>query len=357
MKPPLPPNEEARLARLQSFEILDTLPEQAYDDISGLASLITGTPIALVSLVDRERQWFKSKIGLDAEETPRAVSFCAHAILEPDDLMEVRDASLDHRFRDNPLVLSDPNIRFYAGAPLVTPEGEALGTLCVIDRVVKRLTDEQKEALRALSRQVMSQLQLRRAVAELEHRERILQRQERQLKIYQRKLESRNAELQVESATDPLTELMNRRAFEESLDRELERAVRYQTPLSLLMLDVDHFKSFNDSFGHPAGDEVLQRVAGLLRKESRKSDAVARYGGEEMAIVLPNTGTEDALSMAERFRCVIAEEPWDKRAITVSVGVASISDVVYDRTTLVEAADAALYAAKEAGRNRVVQAP
>jgi PAS domain S-box-containing protein len=166
MKAPLPENEAARLESLRRYAILDTLPEQEFDDLSRLAALICGTPIALVSLVDENRQWFKSKVGIEDSETPRDIAFCAHAI-NASSVMVVPDALADERFRSNPLVTGDPNVRFYAGAPLLTPEGYALGTLCVVDRVPRELSPDQLEALKALSRLVVNELELRRSVGDL----------------------------------------------------------------------------------------------------------------------------------------------------------------------------------------------
>lgn len=167
------PQEAARLAVLRDYDVLDTLPEVAFEDIVFLASYICGTPIALVSLVDESRQWFKAKVGLDTvgldiEETPREVAFCAHAILEPGELLVVPDALEDPRFATNPLVTDHPKFRFYAGAPLNSPEGLPLGTLCAFDLVPRRLTPEQARALAALSREVMVHLEMRRTIARLQ---------------------------------------------------------------------------------------------------------------------------------------------------------------------------------------------
>lgn len=190
MKANLPPNEEARLKALHEYQILDTLPQQAYDDITHLAAQICGAPIALVSLVDSDRQWFKARIGVEAEELPRDIAFCAHAILEPNELFIVPDAHQDERFADNPLVTGNPNIRFYAGAPLVTPEGNALGTLCVIDRQPRQLSEEQLSALRALARQVMAQMQLQKYFDELSQTMHEHRRMERELRASEQRFQA-----------------------------------------------------------------------------------------------------------------------------------------------------------------------
>lgn len=160
-------NEAARLAALRKYKILDTAPERAFDDLALIASQICATPIALISLIDQDRQWFKSRVGLDLHETSRSIAFCSHAI-QHQGVFSVPDALDDCRFRDNPMVVAEPHIRFYAGAPILTPDGHALGTLCVIDRVPRQLTVEQARALDALRRQVEAQLELRRNVMDLE---------------------------------------------------------------------------------------------------------------------------------------------------------------------------------------------
>src|SRR5216684_3525862 len=166
MTAPVPKNEKQRLKVLWQYSVLDTMPEEIFDDLTELAARICEAPVAMITLVDEDRQWFKAKVGVSINETSRDISFCAHAITQPG-LFIVPDATRDERFAKNPLVTSDPKVRFYAGAPLVSPDGYALGTLCVIDKVPRDLRPEQQRALTILARHVMTQLELRRHSREL----------------------------------------------------------------------------------------------------------------------------------------------------------------------------------------------
>jgi PAS domain S-box-containing protein len=194
MKAPLPIDEEERLAALREYDVLDTPAEESFDDLTFLAAKICETPIALVALVDESRQWFKSKIGISEAETPRDIAFCAHAILHKDEVLEVRDAKADPRFADNLLVTGDSHVRFYAGTPLVTPGGQALGALCVMDTAPRTLTAGQRAALRALSRHVVAQLELRRQARELAREVAVRQRGETRLRRQLDQLSAAKAE-------------------------------------------------------------------------------------------------------------------------------------------------------------------
>jgi diguanylate cyclase (GGDEF)-like protein/PAS domain S-box-containing protein len=605
---PPTPREPERIAALHRTGLLDTEPERAFDELTELAAQICGVPLAVVTLVDTERIWFKSKFGMEGTEIGRDHAFCAHAIHDSAPLI-VPDAAADPRFHDTPLVAGSPWVRFYAGYPLADPAGFNLGTLCVLDRRPRELTAEQSRALDVLARQVSTlialRIQMRIAEEEIARRRQVEEqfsaseqrfrafmdyspaiafikddagrytfvnrivctrfdlpeekwlgktdrdifapdvarslremdlkvlecgqgvktleyvptdgrmtvwntlkfpmpmndgriflagigieitaeveaeaatrqseekfrsvieglaegvylidnrdgrvveansalttmlgyskeelarlrardlftgededtirrtdaeartalasngryslgrrlyrrkngevldvfvqlgyvpqgergltsvivrditeqrRYEERLEAYQRELEQANAALRTLATTDSLTGARNRAAFDQRLAHELDRTQRYGRPLSLLLLDVDHFKPFNDTFGHPAGDEVLRTVASILQRAIRETDFFARYGGEEFAAILPETDRAGALGIAERCRRMVAEHPWPKRAITISVGSGTVAGAEAEAGDLLDDADLALYRSKRYGRNRVTQA-
>ncbi len=348
--------EQERLAALHNLAILDTHSEQQYDDLTSLASFICGTPMALISLVDKDRQWFKSKVGLTLDGTPRTESVCSYTIEQPG-LFIVPDATQDERFANMPLVAQGV-FRFYAGAPINTMEGHKIGSLCVLDDKPRELTEEQKTALLVLSRSATAYLSIRGQVQQL-----LKNADERRMIEYQLRenhglLEEANRQLQQLAQTDALTGLPNRRVIESGLDEE-QRAV--PTPgrsLSMLMIDVDHFKKVNDTYSHETGDLVLQRVAEVLRSSTREHDTVARYGGEEFVVLLRGASHAVALAQAERLRAAIAGDAKSPVPVTISVGVATAGHDQWQREVplLLTQADKALYAAKRGGRNRVCSA-
>lgn len=323
-----PDEEAARLAALRRYEILDTVPEPAFERIVRLASYVVGAPISLISLIDETRQWFKARQGLDAAQTPRSMAFCAHAILG-DEVLVVPDARADRRFADNPLVTGEPNIRFYAGAPLRTPEGHRLGTLCVIDRRARTLDDEKRALLADLSALVVDALELRRA----------------------------NQVLGDMAMRDALTGVLNRRAFLMQAEQRFAASRAPRQRLSVLMLDIDHFKTVNDTWGHATGDRVIVELTLVLRATLRKGTTIGRLGGEEFAVLLPEADAPRAVQAAERVLAAIgnASVPGSHGPVrfTASIGVGSRAPDDADFGSVLQRADRALYAAKQAGRNRV----
>src|SRR5690606_15236364 len=246
-RPARPDNEAERLAALRASRLLDTPREQSFDDLVALAVAVTGASMAAVSLVDAERQWFKAQHGFNACETPRDVAFCAHTILDPQRVLVVEDATRDPRFEHNPLVTGEMGIRFYAGVPLLDAEGHALGSLCVFDTRPRPLGEAEMRALQALARQAGFLIELRRTTEALNLYVNECAWYERQLLHYSELLEAQNADLARQTRTDPLTGLANRRGYGEVLGAALERAEQEGTPLSVAIVDLDHFKRVNDS--------------------------------------------------------------------------------------------------------------
>jgi diguanylate cyclase (GGDEF)-like protein len=350
-----PANETSRIAALHDYDILDSPAEQSFDDLARLAALICDMPIALISFVDGDRQWFKAKVGLEFSQTPRSQSLCAHAILAPDAVLVRQDLSMDARFAGMSTVVSEPNVRFYAGAPMVTGAGYALGTVCVMDRVPRTLTPEMEDALQALSRQATALLELRRTQARLKKTTTDLAEQQYLLDDCRARIEELHVAQRDQSVTDALTGLKNRKAFDAVMNEQSSRTERSHSPLALAIVDVDHFKAFNDQHGRAMGDEALQQVALVLASHARTYDYVARYGGDEFALVLPDTSLDAALIVAERVRKAVHELQWDQMPLTISVGVATTT-TAHDSMTVVERAAGALAQCKRDGRNCVVLA-
>lgn len=315
-------DEEARLAALHRLNILDTPPEYSFDRITRLAQMALQMPIVTISIIDRDRQWFKSKQGLDGTEICRSLSFCVYAI-EQDEPFIVENAPDHPLFRDNPLVTGEPFIRYYIGIPLRMRDGFVIGTLCAIDQRPRTLSADEIEILRDLACMVVDEIELRQM-----------------------------------ATTDGLTGALTRRGFDVEMDREASRSRRSQREFSVVALDIDHFKSVNDRFGHSAGDFVLQSVAKLIQQQLRSGEFVARIGGEEFVIALPETGIDDARGIAERIRQNIAgtavRVQTDVIRVTASFGIASVDAADESWAAALKKADAALYDAKRGGRNTCV---
>jgi diguanylate cyclase (GGDEF)-like protein len=351
---PLPEDEAQRLQALRDLCVLDTPPEPAFDALTALAAQLFDVPVALVSLIDESRQWFKSAHGLHLRETRRDVALCTHTIIAPQGRMVVEDTLNDARFADNPLVVGTPGIRFYAGVALLNPDGLPLGTFCLIDFKPRSLDARQLSQLRALAAQAEAQLHLRMRVQQLHALTREMRQQHELLERQRQALQARCEELATEVHVDVLTGSGNRRAGEARLSEEFALASRLQLPLSVCLIDVDHFKDVNDSYGHPHGDEVLRRVARLIGEALRASDYVARFGGEEFLVVLPGAEPPTARAVAERIRTHVADAHWERPPVlTISAGVASRSSTTTSPEHLLQQADKALYRAKAGGRNRV----
>jgi diguanylate cyclase (GGDEF)-like protein len=319
LAPPTPSAESARLAALTRYDVLDTEAEESFDDIVRLASQICGVPMAAVSLVDADREFFKARVGIDVTESPRDISFCGHTILE-NDLLVVPDAAADTRFADNPQVVAGTRVRFYAGAPLITGDGHAVGALCVRDSVPHDLSTDQRDALRALGRQVVAQLELRRLLSES----------------------------QDQAQTDALTGLGNRRR----LFADVAYRLAHDSGFVLTLCDLDGFKHFNDTFGHPAGDALLVRMAADLADAVSDIGAAYRMGGDEFCtITTMDAGADRALNLVRGALSEVGQG----FTIGCSAGFVLMPDEADSAEAGLQIADQRMYGEKNSGRTSATQ--
>jgi diguanylate cyclase (GGDEF)-like protein len=346
--------ETARLEALACCNIHYSTKDPRFDLITRLAATSCHAPVAFISFVDADTVRLKSAVGIGARQFARSHSFCAHAITQPLDITVVPDARHDQRFNQHSLVASEPHLWSYAGAPLLDPRGYAVGVLAVMDFVPRSFSEAQQQILTALAKEVAAWLDLCATLHRMEGELSEHRRYERRLEAAQRELRHSSGLLKLAASTDSLTLLANRSAFDNRLLEEIERINRSSSPLSLLMIDIDHFKNYNDAFGHPAGDEALRTVAQLLRQTVRRIDYPARIGGDEFAVILPFTDLAGARVIAEKCRAVAEAHRGPHGPLRVSVGAAQLTGLSIDGSELVGAADEALYSAKFAGRNRVV---
>lgn len=317
ISPMIPEDEKQRMEKLRALKILDSSPEERFDRLTRMAKRMFGVDISVLSLIDDGRQWFKSKAS-DKEipdETAREISFCGHAILG-NDVFVIEDALEDYRFKDNPLVTANPNIRFYAGYPLKVNNGSALGTLCIIDDEPREFDPEDLQLLKDLG--VMAEQEI--------------------------------AALQL-ATLDELTLISNRRGFKDLAKHSLSVCKRKKLPVSILLFDLNKFKPINDTFGHAEGDRALIVFANTLRKVFRESDVFGRLGGDEFAVLMMDVDAENTLKVIDRFKAEITA--YNKEAargydIEYSVGFTNtlVEDHI-DINDLLAASDKKMYAEKD----------
>ena len=319
---PVPVDELQRLRSLERHDLHDHRKDPHLDRLLELATELLDAPIGLISLIDADRQWFNARQGIDLEETPRKMAFCAHAIAGSGVLV-VPDALEDPRFNTNPMVLEEPRIRFYAGAPLTSEDGHNLGTLCVIDRKPRQLSDQQIHLLERIAELAMREIEMRR-----------------------------------QSLHCPITRLLGRQLFLQLGELELGHARERHTPLSLVILDIDNFRSINSRWGHRTGDEVLMKVADLCRSNVANQDLIGRVGDEEVAILLINSTDEQAIWLAETLlegaHHIGVSSFHNEQQIHLSGGVTTLSDTDSDFASLFQRATKASELARVNGRDQIV---
>ncbi|WP_018700072.1 GGDEF domain-containing protein [Amorphus coralli] len=315
-----------RQRELEDLGLFNIASQEVFDRIGRIASAAFSAPTAFVSLLDAERMWIQTTEGQVLDDTPVETSLCIHTV-QAGEMLVVEDARTDPRFATNPHVLGDPFVRFYAGAPLFSPNRVPVGTLCVVDRTARRFTPEQQTMLADLAALTMSQFELQRA-----------------------------------ALMDGLTGSWNRRMLEQVVSAEIRRSKRTDRKFALAMLDLDFFKRLNDEYGHAVGDEVLITFARLVRDNLRPEDWFFRLGGEEFAALIVHSSSAKAEGLIEQIRDDLARRgpAFGSRGVTFSSGITdhrppSLGGVEGDTlATILQRADMALYEAKAAGRNRTV---
>ncbi|BDI30350.1 GGDEF domain-containing protein [Capsulimonas corticalis] len=358
-------NDASRTQPIIECPFLQTEGTDGVDHLVRLAADVCKAPMAGLALVESGRVLWRSGVGMGGGES----AFCLRA-LSQDAPLTIGNACEDAHFHDHPWVVGEPHVRAFIGAPLLALDGKPHGVLCIWDTHPRSFSESDIRAVAGLGRALTAHLDLLSHTAALESRlirygedEALLQDQinwinnyGRDLEVRAARLEAINARLEALAKLDGMTGLKNHRAFQERLETEFQRAARYSMPLSLLLLDVDHFKSFNDSYGHLAGDEVLKALAQVLQESARGLDFVARYGGEEFVMILPHADHLGAIGIGERMRTGIEAAAWPNRPITASIGVATLTRGMERPSDLIAQADRALYASKANGRNLVTHA-
>ncbi len=319
---PIPENEVGRLNAVHSYEILDSAPEVDFDALTRIAIHALDAPAGVIGLMDSDRLWFKSEVGLGVSQLDRQIAFCAYAIMRPGEQLIVEDLLNDTRFQNNPLVLNAPKLRFYAGAPLIDRNGYALGTIAVVDTRPRALSESERAVLDDLSVLVISALENRQRANRLSQM----------------------------AMTDHLTALANRAQFERTLTAEIAHARRTGERFTVSYMDLDGFKQINDTLGHAAGDEVLREISRRMEKQVRTEDLLARLGGDEFGILLRQGDIESTELLAKRIAEVVTipiNLPTGERIrVGISIGSATYTDDIGSMPALLERADQALYAAK-----------
>jgi diguanylate cyclase (GGDEF)-like protein len=352
MNTPVPIDEMSRLEALNRYDaVLTAEADPLFDNVVRLAASVCHTPIAQLGFLDRNQLWIKAAVGLDLHRIPRRASHSAYAICKQRQMLVIPDVRLDTRFAKNPLLALEPPVRFLAAVPLIEPTGYAIGTLTVMDYQPRELSQTECDQLYALAETAVALLESRQTVRRLEGEVAERAGYERRTAAEHRNLLHANATLSRQSLTDPLTRMGNRRALDDNLLHEVERANRLAYPLSLLKIDIDHFKAFNDTYGNPFGEQLLCRVAEVITKALRTTDISARCGVDEFAVILPGTDLRGARNLAERCRIAVEQDVMPRGVAHISVGVAQLASDDHTGGQLASDAEQSFLRSRQVGRS------